>query len=117
MEEEPHMRAKQLLPMDTLMEISMGHTLTRCPHVVADLGIADTLEDTPRSAGELASATGTHAGALGRVLRLLSAHGVFQQCDGKYSHTPPLAVAAFGSSAVHAFVCADDRISCVLVNV
>jgi hypothetical protein len=31
---------------------------------------------------------GAHPGALGRVLRLLSAHGVFESCDGKFRHSP-----------------------------
>ncbi|MDP6469277.1 MAG: methyltransferase [Pirellulaceae bacterium] len=66
----------------------MGFTLPRTLHVIADLGIADALEDTPQSVEELAQSTGTHAGALNRALRLLSAHGVFQQCDGTYMHTP-----------------------------
>jgi hypothetical protein len=75
-------------PATTLMELSMGFTLPRTLHVIADLGIADALEDTPQSVEELAQSTGTHAGALNRALRLLSAHGVFQQCDGTYMHTP-----------------------------
>jgi len=70
------------------MEVSMGFTLPRTLHVVAELGIADALEDRPRSAEELAAATGTHAGALNRALRLLSAHGIFRQHGGAYGHTP-----------------------------
>ncbi len=75
-------------PATTLLELSMGFTLPRTLHVVAELGIADALEDTPRRVEDLAQATGTHAGALNRALRLLSAHGVFQQRDGAYMHTP-----------------------------
>ena len=75
-------------PANTLMEMSMGFTLPRTLHVVAELGIADALDDTPRSVEDVAQATGTHAGALNRALRLLSAHGVFQQSDGAYAHTP-----------------------------
>lgn len=75
-------------PFQTLMELSMGFTLSRSLHVVAELGIADVLHDEPRSADELAAAIGVHAGALHRVLRLLSAHGIFQRHDGRYGHTP-----------------------------
>ena len=75
-------------PATTLMELSMCFTLPRTLHVVADLGIADALEDTPQAVEDLAMATATHAGALNRALRLLSAHGVFQQRDGGYMHTP-----------------------------
>jgi len=75
-------------PLDTLMEISMGFTLPRSLHVVAELGIADALGDTPRGTRELAAATGTDAGALNRALRLLSAHGIFRYHDDAYEHTP-----------------------------
>lgn len=75
-------------PVTKLMELSMGFSLPRTLHVVADLGIADALEDEPQSVEDLARATGTHAGALNRALRLLSAHGIFQQHDGAYIHTP-----------------------------
>ncbi len=75
-------------PANMLMEMSMGFTLPRTLHVVAELGIADALDDTPRSVEDLAKDTGTHAEALNRALRLLSAHRVFQQSDGAYAHTP-----------------------------
>ena len=76
-------------PVSTLMNLSMGFTLPRTLQVVAELGIADALEETPRSVEELAQATGTHAEALNRALRLLSSHGVFQQYDrASYRHTP-----------------------------
>jgi hypothetical protein len=57
-------------------------------HVVADLGVADKLDENPRTAGELAVLTGAHAEALARVMRLLSAHGVFEACEGKFRHSP-----------------------------
>ena len=75
-------------PFDTLMEISMGFTLPRALHVVAELGVADALDDAPLSVEALALTTGTNAGALGRVLRVLSAHGVFEQQGGNYTHSP-----------------------------
>lgn len=75
-------------PIDTIMEISMGFSMCRSLHVVAELGIADALGETPLSAGTLAAATGTHPDALNRALRVLSAHGVFTGQDGVYAHTP-----------------------------
>ena len=75
-------------PFDTLMEISMGFTLPRALHVVAELGVADALDEAPLSVETLATATNTHAGALGRVLRVLSASGVFEQQEGTYAHSP-----------------------------
>ncbi len=75
-------------PFDTLMEISMGFTLPRTLHVIAELGIADALEDTPLSAKALAAKTGTHPDALNRALRVLSAHGIFAANSGEYEHSP-----------------------------
>jgi hypothetical protein len=75
-------------PADDLLRISMSHGLPRCLHAVAELGIADALEESPRSAEELARDTGTHAGALARTLRVLSAEGIFEARDGAWSHTP-----------------------------
>lgn len=43
------------------------------------LGIADLLKDAPRSAGDLAGATGTHAPTLYRLLRALASVGVFAE--------------------------------------
>jgi len=75
-------------PFDTLMEVSTGFVLPRTLHVIAELGIADALEETPRSAEALAAATGTNAEALNRALRVLSAHGIFAGQGGVYAHTP-----------------------------
>jgi hypothetical protein len=48
---------------------------------VADLGVADALDETPRTSAQLAASVGVQPDALGRVLRLLAAHGVFE-CQG-----------------------------------
>jgi O-methyltransferase domain len=75
-------------PFDILMEVSMGFTLPRTLHVIAELGIADALEDTPLGAKALAEKTGTHPDALHRALRVLSAHGIFASDCGEYTHSP-----------------------------
>ena len=75
-------------PFDTLMEVSMGFTLPRTLHVIAELGIADVLGDSPLSATALAEKTGTHPDALNRALRVLAAHGIFAADRGKYRHSP-----------------------------
>ena len=75
-------------PFETLRQIAGGYCLSRGLHVVANLAVADKLDETPRTAAELAVSVGAHPEALGRVLRLLSAHGVFESCDGKFRHSP-----------------------------
>ena len=75
-------------PFETLRRIAAGYCLSRCLHVVANFSVADELDERPRSAAELAVSVGAEPEALGRVLRLLSAHGVFESCDGKFRHSP-----------------------------
>ena len=69
-----------------LVEISAGYWLPRALHVVADLAVADALDQEPRSAADLAKEVGADADALDRVLRLLASHGVFDRRSGKYAH-------------------------------
>jgi hypothetical protein len=75
-------------PFETLRQMAAGYCLSRGLHVVANLAVADELDETPRTAAELAASVGAQPEALGRVLRLLSAHGVFESCDGKFRHSP-----------------------------
>jgi hypothetical protein len=66
-----------------------GHVLAKALYAVAELAIADHLADGPRSADDLARATGAHAPSIYRVLRTLTAFGVFDQAsDGRFSLTP-----------------------------
>jgi C-methyltransferase len=52
------------------------------------LGLADAIDDTPRSVAELAAAVNAEPDALERLLRALTAHGVFETDDqGRYGHT------------------------------
>ena len=55
--------------------------------MVAELGVADHVGDAPVSVEELASACEADAGALGRVLLLLAAHGVFERNGDSFGHT------------------------------
>ncbi|MGA9716881.1 MAG: methyltransferase [Acidobacteriaceae bacterium] len=66
---------------------SGGYFLSRCLQVAAELGVADLIANVPVSATELAATTGSSADALGRVLSLLCAHGIFERCDGGFAHT------------------------------
>jgi hypothetical protein len=57
-------------------------------HTVAVLGIADLVADGPCSAEALARATNTNPDALRRLLRALSAHGLFaEREDGRFEQT------------------------------
>jgi hypothetical protein len=75
-------------PFATMIEMAGGYCLPRCLHVVADLGVADALDEMPQTADDLAGSVGAHPEALGRVLRLLSAHGVFEMRGDAFRHSP-----------------------------
>ena len=74
-------------PANTILELSMSYAVPRCLHIIADLGVADALDDSPQTVAELAASTGADAGALSRALRLVSAHGIFEPRNGAYVHT------------------------------
>jgi hypothetical protein len=73
-------------PVMRLVEISAGYWLPRTLHVVADLGVADVLDQEPLTAADLARRVGADADALDRLLRLLASHGVFNRRNAKYEH-------------------------------
>jgi hypothetical protein len=75
-------------PAQMLWGMINSNLLARCVQVVAQYGVADALADRPLTAAELAARTGMNADALGRMLRLLTAHGVFTQEENLYRHTP-----------------------------
>lgn len=75
-------------PFEILRQIAGGYCLARCVHVLAELNVADALDDVARSAADLANAVGADADALARVLRLASAHGVFESFGDSFSHSP-----------------------------
>jgi hypothetical protein len=60
-------------------------------YVAAKLGIADLLKDSPKSCDELATATGTNAPSLYRVLRALASLGVFAETQPNHFTLTPLA--------------------------
>lgn len=74
-------------PVATIMQITNAHAAARCLQAVANLGVADALGETPKSAEALAEAAGVDGDALNRVLRLLSSFGIFSESGGKYAHT------------------------------
>lgn len=74
-------------PFEALQQIAAGACLPRCLHVVAELGVADALDEGPQTTTELATAVGAHPDALHRILRLLSANGVFELRGHQVQHT------------------------------
>jgi hypothetical protein len=74
-------------PHEIVWTITNAAVVSRCLHVVADVGVADHIGDEPVGVEDLASQCGANPDALDRVLRLLAAHGVFHDRGGAYEHT------------------------------
>lgn len=78
-------------PRVALQLLVHGYRVTQMLSVMAKLGIADLLEGGPRTADELAAATGAHPDALYRVLRTLASVGVFEEIAPRRFALTPLA--------------------------
>ena len=72
-----------------LVAIARGYQRSRALTVVAELGIADLLNDGGRSVEDLAAASGAAAEPLYRLLRALASLGVFhEEHERRFSLTP-----------------------------
>lgn len=72
---------------ERLLMLLGGFVVSQALATVARLGLAELVHERPRTAEELAEATGTHPDALARVLRALASVGVFAHVDGVVHHT------------------------------
>jgi C-methyltransferase len=75
-------------PHEIIWTVTNAFVSSRCLHVIAALGVADEIGDDPVSTPELASRCGADADALGRMLQLMAAHGIFEGDGGGFRHTP-----------------------------
>jgi len=73
-------------PAQLLMGLTTGYWVSRCLHVAAELGVADVLGDEPQTAEALAGRLKVQARPLGRVLRCLANHGVFEMRGEAFAH-------------------------------
>jgi O-methyltransferase domain len=76
------------LPDELVWTLINSHTVARCIHVIADLGVADALSGRCASIAELAARTGANADALDRMMRLLAANDIFASGPEGFIHTP-----------------------------
>src|SRR5262245_17611935 len=82
--------AEALPPHAQLVQMAMGHWVSRIVLVAARLGLADRLADGPKSADELAGPTGTHAPSLYRFMRSLSNLGILSEHPSRRFALTPL---------------------------
>lgn len=83
-------RPTSVSPTQAVLQVIAGFWSARAVYIAAKLGIADLVKDGPKTAAELAVATGTHAPSLYRALRALASIGWLVE-DGE---------AGFGATAL-----------------
>ncbi len=79
----PGRAAAEGSPSGAMLAMISGLWVSRIIYVAANLGIPDLLRDGPKSAGELAEATGSNAASLYRVLRALVSVGILAEDDDR----------------------------------
>jgi hypothetical protein len=85
----PATTASDLGAPAALWHLANSFQISQAIYVAARLGVADLLTDGPKSAEELARATGAHAPSLFRLLRALAAFDVFDEiAPGQFALTP-----------------------------
>lgn len=77
----------EALPHQVVWGLAQAVVASKALHVVAELGVADHLDDQPMTASALAERCGANPDGLDRVLRLLCAHGTFRLEGSAYAHT------------------------------
>jgi len=84
-----NLRKRLAPPQVALLEQTLSFWYTQAIYVAAKVNVADHLRDGPRSIAELATATGTHAPSLYRLMRALASIGVFaEDKSGRFALTP-----------------------------
>ncbi len=75
-------------PPETLLQLSSAHVSARALHVIAELGIADLLDEEARTIDQLTAGAAVDADGVERLLRLLESHGVFaRDHSDRWQHT------------------------------
>ncbi len=82
--------SKALPPHAQLIQMGAASWVSAVVYAAAKLGIADHLDDGPRSAVELAGTTRTHAPSLHRLMRTLAGLGILTEGDAQRFALTPL---------------------------
>jgi len=72
-----------------LIQMGTAYWVSRVVYMAAELNLGDRLADGPKSAADLAGATGTHERSLHRLMRTLASLGVLAHAgDARFALTP-----------------------------
>lgn len=74
-------------PHEKIWNLATATVASRTLHVIAELGVADHIDESPVLAKELAATCGADPDSLDRALMLLAAHGIFERAGDAFAHT------------------------------
>ena len=93
------MEAHQAPPQTAIMHIIADYWRSRAVYLAARLKLADVVGNSRPALTTIAAATGTRPEALRRLVRALTAHGIFhEEDDGTFTQTPLSEVLRSGST-------------------
>jgi O-methyltransferase/methyltransferase family protein len=79
----------QVAPPIAVLQLATGRWVAQIVGVAAELGLADEIQEGPKTAQEIAASKGLQAPPLYRLLRALASVGIFaEQEDGRFRQTP-----------------------------
>ena len=100
-------------PQEQMSRMLTGYWVSQAIYAAAKFGIADLLQDGPKTSEQLAAATSTNADALYRLLRALASVGIFTEGKAReFSLTPlaePLQSDVPGSKRALALMSGDEQ--------
>jgi len=88
--ESTSLEQQELPAIEPLLQMLLGRWVSQVVVVVAQLGIADILQNGARSLGEIAELTGTNVTSLYRLLRASASLGIFLEKESQYFELTPL---------------------------
>jgi len=74
-----HAKTEAQSPQGQLIQMATAHWVSRFLYVAARMNLADQLAKQPKTAEELAQATGAAAPSLHRLMRTLASLGLFTE--------------------------------------
>jgi hypothetical protein len=85
------MEKPEVTPQETMLNLIGGFWIARSIYLAAQVGVADVLDDQPKTIAQLAAATNTEPRSLYRLLRALASVGIFTEVSDHCFALTPLA--------------------------
>ena len=85
------MEKSEVTPQETMLNLIGGFWIARSIYLAAQIGVADAVDDQPKTIAQLAAETNTEPRSLYRLLRALASVGIFSEVSDQCFALTPLA--------------------------